>query len=115
MIGVFLNQKLVAYSWLSFQKVYASELEKCLDVDGGYIWRGFTSKKYRKEGIGKEMLRYSFKLTKAKGIHQIYSLTDAYNIPARKALEKMDFKKQRIMTYIRVFNLEKRSERKLIK
>ena len=114
MIGVFFNQDLVAYSWLSFQKVYATEVEKWVDVEGGYIWRGFTTKKYRNKGIGKEMLRYSFKITKEKGIHHVYSVTDAYNIPARKALEKMDFKRQRIMTYMRVFNLEKRSERKIV-
>ena len=113
MIGAFLKDDIVAYVWLSFQKVYAPEMGAWADFDGGYIWRGHTKKEFRGKGIGKEVDRYALKIAKELKKEKVYVLVETDNIPAQRTLESVGFKKQKIISYCKFFNLKKRSDKKI--
>jgi ribosomal protein S18 acetylase RimI-like enzyme len=115
MVGGFFNGDLVAYSWLSHQKAFMSDIKKWVDFDRGYVWRGATKEKKRYRGIGVELLRYSLKLAEAQGEKEVYALTDIDNIHTQRALESTGFQKQKIVSYSTFFNLERRSERTMEK
>jgi len=115
MVGGFFNGDLVAYSWLSHQKAYMSDIKKWVDFEGGYVWRGATKEKKRYRGIGLKLLRYSLKLAEAQGKRNVYALTDIDNTSAQRALESTGFQKQKIVSYSTFFNLERRSERTMEK
>jgi ribosomal protein S18 acetylase RimI-like enzyme len=108
MLTAFLNGKIVSYTWLSFQKVYAKEIEQWVDIDGGYLWQGFTLKKYRGKGFGKKLLYYAFQIVKEQSkVKKLYTLTLSTNVISQKILKSVGFEREKSVIYYNFFNLKK--------
>ena len=113
MIAAFLNGAIIGYAWFSTQKVYATEIERWVDFDGVYGWRWFVAPNFRKQGLGKKIIENALTMAKALGNKELYTLTETDNLPAQKVLESMGFKKQKIISYVRLFNFKRWMEKQL--
>lgn len=108
MVGAFFNGYIVGWLWLSFQKVYVAEIETWVDFDCGFIWKMFVMQKFRKKGIGKEIIERALKITeKTFEKKEVYAYVETDNIPSQRAFESVGFKKQGIISYFRFFNLKR--------
>ena len=108
MVGAFLNSNIIGWNWYVFQKFYSTEIEKWINIDGVFLWRAFVMKKYRKKGIGMQLLEHTLKITKKSYEGKaIFTFTGTHNTISQRMLEFMGFKKQAIISYYRFGNLKK--------
>jgi ribosomal protein S18 acetylase RimI-like enzyme len=108
MVGAFSNQDFVGWLWLTFQKVYVPEIEKWVNLDCGFIWRVFVVRKFRKRGVGKEMVRHAVEIAKkTPGIKEVCATVETDNIPSQRLFESLSFIKLGIISYSRFFNYKK--------
>lgn len=113
MIAAFLKERIIGYLWFSTRKVYVPEIETWVDFDGDYGWRWFAAPGFRKKGLGKKLIESHLRLAKTMGKKKIFTIVETNNIPAQKAIESMGFKKQKIISYVKLFNFKRWKEKQL--
>lgn len=112
MIGAFLNNQWVGYSWISFKPTEVTEIEKFIHFEGAYIWRLHVEEEYRQMGIGKKLVYYSLKQIKdVCKKNKVYAVIDASNIPSIKTFESLKFSKVGSVKYSRIFLWRKHEEK----
>ena len=112
MIGAFENDNVIGWIWLSYKKVYVTEIEKWTDFNGGYVWRAHVFNEFRKKEIGKILVEKALKIAeKTSNKKEINSIVETNNIPSQRMLESKGFKKQKIISYFKLFKYKKWKEK----
>lgn len=114
MFGAFLEDKMAGYLWLSFQKVYVSEIEQYKNFDGACIWRSYTTPDFRQKGIAKQLVIKTLEIVKEryKG-EKAYAIVETDNIPSQKVFESNGFKPQKIISFVKFLKTKRYKEQSL--
>lgn len=101
----------LGYLWLSNRSsYYISPLNRKMTIPDAYVWKVFVCPKYRKEGVGTELLKQTVRIAHNHGYNSLSALVAANNFPSRYLFEKVGFSPETEHRYLQIVDYEYRMD-----
>lgn len=109
-ITLYTDDDCIGYLWLSTRSSYKiNPINRKMTIPDAYVWKVFVSPKYRREGVGTELLKQTVRIAHNDGYNSLSAFVAANNFPSRYLFEKVGFNPETEHRYLQIIDYEYRT------